>query len=121
MCEIMDAGAAAPEGGPHGRSSAVDVSVVMALLFGHADGEERVAGDPGVGGAPARHRQRPDRVGRPDSETLGGIRYEAWREGFSGRKLSVLTPTAAMSAGVATLLRALLWVPSPCRAPGENP
>jgi hypothetical protein len=44
MCEIMDAGAAAPEGGLHGRSSAVDVSVVMALLFGHEDGEERVAG-----------------------------------------------------------------------------
>jgi hypothetical protein len=76
----------------------------MALLFGHEDGKEQVAGDPGVGGAPARNRQRPDRVGRPDPETLGGIRYEAWREGFSRRKLSVLTPTAAMSAVVVTLM-----------------
>jgi hypothetical protein len=85
-----------------GVSSAIDVAVVMALLFDHEDGEERVAGDSGVGGASAMATPRSCR--RPDSDTLGGLRYEAWREGFSGRKLSVLMPTAAMSAGVATLL-----------------
>jgi hypothetical protein len=34
-------------------------------------------------------------------------------EGFSGRKLRVVTLAAAMPAGIVTLLRAPLWVPFP--------
>jgi hypothetical protein len=47
----LDAEAAASEGGMHGRLYASDMAVVMALLFGRVDDEERAAGNPGVGGA----------------------------------------------------------------------
>jgi hypothetical protein len=56
--EILDAGVAASEGGLRGCSTASDAAVVMALLFGHGDGEERVAGDPGVGDVSAKASPR---------------------------------------------------------------
>jgi hypothetical protein len=39
-------------------STTSDVAVVMALLFGHWDDEERVVGNPGVGGASAKASPR---------------------------------------------------------------
>jgi hypothetical protein len=55
----------------------------------------------------------PDRVleaglGGDGRSDLSGV-----REGFSGRKLSVSTPTAAMPVGTVTLLGAPLRLPSP--------
>ena len=41
-----------------GASTASDVAVVMALLLGHEDSEERAAGVLGVGGAPAKTAPR---------------------------------------------------------------
>ena len=55
---------------------------------------------------------------RPDRGVKAGFGAERGQmvgvgEGFSGRKLCVSTPTAAMPAGVVTLLGAALWVPFP--------
>jgi hypothetical protein len=50
----------APEGGLCGRFSGKRRGGGDGLLFGHVDSEERVAGDPGVGGSSAR--QVADRV-----------------------------------------------------------
>jgi hypothetical protein len=47
---------------------------------------------------------------------LGDKRRSDWEhvcKGFSDRNLRVLTPMAAMPAGVVTLLGVSLWVPSP--------
>jgi hypothetical protein len=55
-----------------GDSTASDVAVVMALLFGRVDDEERAAGDPSVGGALAMSAPRscfgslPRGIGRPE-------------------------------------------------------
>jgi hypothetical protein len=57
--EILDARVAASEGGLRGCSTASDATVVMALLFVHGDGKERVAGDPGVGDVLAKASPRP--------------------------------------------------------------
>jgi hypothetical protein len=62
--------------------------------------------------AALRQRHLPDhvlKVALGDSGQAAGV-----CEGFSGRKLRVVTPAVAMPAGIVTLLRAPLWVPSPC-------
>jgi hypothetical protein len=63
------------------------------------DYEERVAGDPGVGGASAFYVSSQIAFWKPDSETLDGLRYRAGCEGFSGRKLSVSTPNDGDACG----------------------
>jgi hypothetical protein len=53
-CEILDTGAAAPEGGLRGRLYSERCSgVVMVSLFGHVDDAERTVEELGVGGASA--------------------------------------------------------------------
>jgi hypothetical protein len=76
------------------RSS--NVAVVMAFLFVRLDGEEWAARILvwwrfGKGSSQIA-------FGKSDSWTM----YRAWHEWFSRRKLSVLTPTAAMPVGVVT-------------------
>jgi hypothetical protein len=58
VCRVMGVRSWKPRRRPRkvdctGDSTASDVAVVMALLFGHMDDEERAAGDPGVGDASA--------------------------------------------------------------------
>lgn len=98
-------------------STASNATVVVVLLFGHVGGEERAAGEPGVGGASV--------VTAPRSRHGGLVCWQqavrGWREGFFGRKPSASAPAAAMPAGVVTLLRVSLWYLSHTGAPGENP
>lgn len=92
-----------------GVSSASVVAVVVVSPLGHVDGEERVMGGLGVGGASAS--AIPDRVLAAylgDNERGG--RRGAF-EGFSGRKLCASAPSAAMPAGIVTFLGASMRLP----------
>jgi hypothetical protein len=92
-------------------SAASDVAAVVVFLFGHVDGVERTVGYPGVGDASTLLATR-SRFGGLTQDS-GRLSSREWCEDFSGRKLSALAPTAAMPAGVVSLLRASLWLSSP--------
>jgi hypothetical protein len=90
---------------------ASDVVAAVVSLFGHVDGMERTVEDPGVGDASALAAPRSRFRGLTRRQRAAEFRERS--EDFSGRKLSALAPTAAMPAGVVTLLGASLWLSSP--------
>ena len=97
-------------------STVSDEAVVMTNLFGHAGGEEWVAGFLVL--AALRQSQLPNRVLEAGLRTVGGSTYQTWCEDFSERKLSAFAPMAAMLAGIITLLGASLWVAQSRWGPG---
>jgi hypothetical protein len=54
----------------------------------------------------------PDRELKAKLKDIGQSKLSGVCEGFFGRKLCVSTPTTTTPAGVVTLLRAPLWLPS---------
>ena len=95
-------------------SATNDVAVVIVLFFVHVGGEEHAEGDPGDPDASGSHIV----IWRPGLGTVGSSKYQIGDEGFSERKLCAPAPTAAMPAGVITLLGAPLWAPSPRQRSG---
>jgi hypothetical protein len=91
-------------------STANDVVAVVASLFGHVDGVERTVGDPSAGDASALATPR-SRFGNLTREQRAA-EFSGVVRGFFGRKLSASAPTAAMPAGIVTLLGLLLWLSS---------
>jgi hypothetical protein len=92
-----------------GVSLASDVAVVMVLVRGHLGGEEQDSRRPWWW-RPFGYDISLIMLRRPSSETasdpIAGVCI-----GFFGRKPRILTLTAAMPAGVVTLLGVPLWVP----------
>jgi hypothetical protein len=104
--KLMDAGLAAPEGGLRGR--------LYGKRCGGGDGTPlwscgwRRAGDR-VSCSWRRFGENNSQIvfGRPGSGTVGGLRYHAWRKGFSGRKICKRIPSSPCigSAAVALFIK----------------
>jgi hypothetical protein len=69
-----------------GISTTDDMSVVMAWLFGHVDGEKQMARILVL--VALRQRQLPDLVRRPSLVTAGGLRCEHGVKNFLGESSS---------------------------------